>query len=170
MLKQMLKNWRVLTLLIFLVFALIAISPAPWNEGVMIRSVAINSSAFDAGISNPKPNSPPLTHENIIAIDNIKIKSLGDYNLAIADFGPNQTLRIVTDRSSYILTVKPLFKETILNETETTLIEEFDNTTNQTIISEIKTPKVERELLGVQDIGLKVAAAATSNLRKGLDL
>ena len=52
--KSVFKNWKVIMLLIFLVLSYFSINggltPNFWNEGVTIRSVAPNSSAFLAGI------------------------------------------------------------------------------------------------------------------------
>lgn len=167
---ELLKNWRVVILLLFILFALIAIKPVPWNEGVSIRAVAQNSSAADAGINNPKPGIAPLSYETITAVDDVVILSLQDYHRAISDLKPNQTLRILTDKAAYILTVRPLFNETVLNETELRTVEEFDAEKNATVNKTIEVPKIHRELVGVEDIGLKVVPAPTSNIRKGLDL
>ncbi len=169
-LKQILKSTRVIILLICLLFALITIKPEPWNNGVMVRAVTFNSSAADAGIPNPKPNIAPLDHESIIAVNDAKINSLEDYYTSVAAIKPNQTVRVVTNKASYILVARPLFNDTVLNETELTFVNEFDNKTNTTIPKAIAVPKVQRELIGVEDIGIKVAEAPTSNIRKGLDL
>ncbi|MBI4153042.1 hypothetical protein HY497_00835 [Candidatus Woesearchaeota archaeon] len=164
------KNWRVILLMVFLLFAVIAIRPVPWNEGVVIRAVTLNSSASDAGMQNPKPNTGPLGFEHIIAVNNLKITSLEDYYRATGSLKPNQTLRIVTDAAAYVLTVAPLYNETVLDEKELRLVEEFDATANQTLQRLVARPKVKSEIVGVQDIGLRVAPASKSNLRKGLDL
>lgn len=129
-LKLMFKNWRIMLLFVSVILSLIVISPSPWNEGVVIRSVTTNSSAADAGIINQQPNSAPLSYEHIIAINNGRIESLDDYLEATSNLSANQTLRLSTDKSTYTLKV----------------------TDNET------------------DLGLRVAPAAKSNIRKGLDL
>ena len=123
------KNWRVIMLIVFLLFAALAIRPSPWNDGVAIRSVADNSSAALAGIAAPKPHTGPLNYEHITAIDDMPITSIDDYAQAIQKIQPDSTVRVVTDNAAYILSTK-------------------NNT----------------------DLGLKVAPAAKSNLRKGLDI
>src|SRR3990167_3656940 len=112
------KNWRVIMLIVFLLFAALALRPSPWNDGVAIRSVADNSSAALAGIHSPEPNTAPLSYERIIAIDNLKIASLEDYSDAITGIAANTTLRVITDKASYVLRTKESVKETPLNETE----------------------------------------------------
>lgn len=169
-LKQALSDWRIITLLVFILFALVAIRPQPWNEGVSIRSVAFNSSAAEAGMLNPKQHTAPLNYELITSIDGQQIISAEDYYKATVALLPNQTLEITTDKAVYILKARPLFNETILNETEPAVVEVFDNATNSTINKTIRVPKVHRELIGTEEIGIKVAQAATSNIRKGLDL
>jgi len=170
MLGDIFKNWRVITLLICLALALVALRPSPWNDGVAIRSVADNSSAALAGIHSPEPNTAPLSYERIIAIDNLKIASLEDYSDAITGIAANTTLRVITDKASYVLRTKESVKETTLNETEIVAVEEFDTELNKTVVRQVTVPKVLREVVGVEPLGFQVAAAATSNIRKGLDL
>ena len=105
-LTKVFKSWRVILLLVFLFFAFLAIKPAPWNEGVVIRAVAPNSSASDAGMQNPKPNTAPLAFEHIIAVNNLKITSLEDYYRATENLQPNETVRIVTNDAAYVLTTR----------------------------------------------------------------
>jgi preprotein translocase subunit SecD len=104
-LKLMLKNWRISLLLISVILALIMISPAPGNDGVVIRSVVTNSSAANAGIVNPQPNSAPLSYEHIIAINNEPIESVEDYVAATSNLSANQTLRLSTDKGTYTIKV-----------------------------------------------------------------
>lgn len=142
-LNIILKNWRIMLLIVCVLFSLIVIQPTPWNDGVIIRAVTVNSSAADAGILNPQPNSAPLSYERIIAINNENIASMQDYAAATSNLSINQTLRLTTDRASYILTIKgPTDGNIDGNET----------------------------LSKILDIGLRVAPAPTSNIRKGLDV
>jgi preprotein translocase subunit SecD len=168
--KKIFTNWRVLTLIALVILSIIAIRPAPQNEGVSIRIVASNSSANLAGILNPEPNIPPLSRERITSIDSTKIYSVIDFHNAVSKIIPNQTLRIVTNRASYALSVKPRFNETTLNETEKIIVERFDDALNRSVNVTLEVPKVEYTLLGPEDIGIKVGVVPKSNLRKGLDL
>ena len=47
--KKIIKNVRVIILLVFLILAIVAISPRPGIDGVAIRSVITGSAAADAG-------------------------------------------------------------------------------------------------------------------------
>ena len=103
--KEIIKKIRVIILLVFLLFAVVAINPNPWQEGVAIRGVLKNSSAYLAGIESPSPTSPPRSREVIQSINNIPInptitptipitfKSFGDFfeNLSM-NFKPNFVL------------------------------------------------------------------------------
>ncbi|MBS3138776.1 hypothetical protein J4207_03660 [Candidatus Woesearchaeota archaeon] len=170
MLRDIFKSWRVILLLVFLLFAVISIRPSPWNEGVAIRSVEANSSAALAGIVSPDARVTALHYERILAVDNVQVSTLEDYAAAVENIEANSTIRIVTDKASYVLRTKELVQKTTLNETELQVVEEFDATTNKTIKKTIEVPRVLREVIGVEPLGLEVVQAATSNLRKGLDL
>jgi len=179
-LKAIIKNIRVILLLIFLLFAVIAINPNPWQEGVAIRGVEKNSTAYLAGIENPSPSTPPRSREVILSINNVPIKNEADYYSFVSGLEPNRTIQIRTNRNTYRLTVKPRINVTELNETETRIIEETEQvnkTVNGTVVLENKTvqryeevPKTLKEVVGVQDLGLSIYEAPTTNIRKGLDL
>lgn len=141
------KNVRVWILIIALVLAIIAIHPSPWVEGVTVRSVVTNSSASEAGFTSPKATATPLSKERIVSIDNTLITSEKDYQEYVSVLNPNQIIHIKTDQNSYTLEVRPLYEEL------------KNNTNNQT-----------PEIIGIQDLGLKVYDAPQSNIKKGLDL
>lgn len=187
--KKLYTNARILILAAFLIFSYITISPHFDSEGVAIRSVVFNSSADIAGIENPKPNTPPMSREVIIAINNIPIKTVGDYEKFVSSLTVNRTFSIRTKTKTsifsskywnYRLKTKPKYKVTVLNETEEKIVpEEYKlNITINGTVKEItkvrnktvRVPKVLREVVGVEDIGLKVYPAPTTNIRKGLDL
>ncbi len=169
--KTIIKKPRIIILIIFLILSLIAIRPSLSHEGVAIRHVAKNSAAALAGIESPDPLAPPMTREVILAINNIPIKTVEDYNRIVSELEPEQTVTIKTNKKTYLLTVKPKYEE--LNETETnkTTINQttkINNTTNQTINE--TTNKTTRKIIGAEDLGITVYERPTSNLRKGLDL
>ncbi|MDP7324141.1 MAG: hypothetical protein QF632_05265 [Candidatus Woesearchaeota archaeon] len=178
--KKLLTNWRVVLLLIFLLFAIIAIHPNLTGEGLTIKSVARNSSAEIAGIQSSKPSAPPLSKERLIAMNNIQIQTISQYEGLIETLEPNQKLTVQTNRATYVLTVRPITKTIILNETEfvevneTIQVNETINATtqlvNKTISKTIEQPKTETIILGKEDVGLRVAETPSTNIRKGLDL
>ncbi len=180
-LRKLLTNWRIILLLVFLVFALFSIHPNPNAEGVAIRSVVVNSSANIAEIQSPKPTSSPMSREVIEAMNNVPINTLQDYNDFVSTLEAGNTVTINTNQRLYRLTTKPLIKTTILNETEERTIQvlEFFNQTldngsvvldNRTVNKTIIVNKTLDEIIGMEDIGLSVYPAPESNIRKGLDL
>ena len=166
-LKKLLTNGRVITLLIFIIFAIVAINPQFDPQGVAIRSVTMNSSAALAGIENPKPTMAPTRREVIIAMGNLPIKTIEDYNSAVANLKPKQTITIQTNKDNfYSLTTKS--KIVIVgyeNITEEVVVNE---TTNETKRVTREVPKTEEQ--GIEPLGLSVSEAPSSNLKKGLDL
>ncbi len=173
-LKKLFTNWRIIVLLIALLLSLVAIHPSLSSDGVAIRTVIKNSSAALAGMQSPAPNSPPMSREVILSINNIPVKDVASYNDIVKSFKPGDQVIIKTNRDSYILTVKENFKIVTLNKTEKVPVvkQVFDNETNQTInVTEyVEKPVVIKESLGAQDLGLIVYDRPTSNIRKGLDL
>ncbi|MBI4017142.1 MAG: hypothetical protein HY363_05630 [Candidatus Aenigmarchaeota archaeon] len=127
-LKLLFTNVRIIILVAALVMVLVALRPAPWAEGVVIKSVLRNSSAELGGIVNPKPTAAPMSKEVILAMNNVPISSLKDYFAFVGDLEPNRTVQVRTTKGLYKL------------------------------------------VTGMEDIGLRVDNAPTSNLRKGLDL
>ncbi|MDO8740046.1 MAG: hypothetical protein Q7J54_00555 [Candidatus Woesearchaeota archaeon] len=172
--KKLIKNIRVIILLIAILAALFAISFNPWNEGAAIRNVIPNSSASMAGIKSPSPNLAPMARERVISINNIPVKTVDDYYNITNAFGYNITFALKTNKDFYTLITKPKLSITILNETEIkTITEEYFNATlNKTVnrTYTIEAPKTITKIIGVEDIGLGVYPAPKTNIRKGLDL
>ncbi|PIN73471.1 hypothetical protein COV20_04575 [Candidatus Woesearchaeota archaeon CG10_big_fil_rev_8_21_14_0_10_45_16] len=102
--SPLLKNWRVLLLLAFLLFSYVAIQPQFFgNDGVAIRSVAPNSSAANGGIENPSPKLTPLGKETITRLDSTTIMGEDDYYDYISKLPANTTVRVQTSRATYTL-------------------------------------------------------------------
>lgn len=105
--KDIFLNWRVITLIIFLLFALVSIQPQFFgNEGVTIRSVAVNSSAALAGIENPSPTASPLAKEKILSFNGEPVSSTEDFYELSADLKSNRTVAIETNENIYSLYTK----------------------------------------------------------------
>ena len=105
-LKKILKNIRVIILLIALVLSLIAIYPNPFVEGVAIKNIEQNSSASISGIQNPLPNARPMARERIIEINNKEISELKDYYEELEKIKANQTVLLKTNKAQYRLVAK----------------------------------------------------------------
>ena len=97
---------RVIILLIFLLLAVVAIHPNPWNSGVAIRTVAANSSASFAGIESPKPTAPPMSREVIKAFNNVPVHNLQEYDAFMQSLPANTSLSILTNKGAYTLSVE----------------------------------------------------------------
>lgn len=172
--KKMLKNFRVIILLIFLVLAIVSINPNPWREGVTIRTVTTESSANIAGMTNPDPSSTPMARERIIEINDKPISDVTDYNNLIQTLEINSTVKIKTNERSYYLMVKPDIEIIELDELiEKNITEEiFNNETQEfeNITKTIPINKTIENILGPEEIGIEVYNSPENNIRKGLDL
>ena len=178
--KKIFTNGRVIVLVIFLLFAVVAIHPSPGAEGVAIRSVIRNSSAALAGIQNPKPTDPPMSREKILYINKKPIKTVKDYYEAISKLKPEQPVTVQTNKKTYKLFTRAKTKVIELNETELKTVSKvitINKTVNGSVVpvnvtvnETIEVPRTETLILGTEDIGLRVYQAPTTNIRKGLDL
>jgi preprotein translocase subunit SecD len=187
-LKQIVKKTRVVILIIFLVLSLIAIQfHVVGNGGIAVRSITKDSAAMIAGMQNPS-STQPMAREVIVSMNNKHIKNVQDYYDFVSELRINQSISVKTTKKSFCLVlgclsntennyrvkVLPKYKITDLgiNETIETTKEIFNETLNQTVnvTTFVEQPKVLKEIIGIEDIGLSIYPAPTSNLRKGLDL
>lgn len=146
--RKLLTNPRIIILAVFLIIALVAIQPNPFAEGVAIRSIAKNSSAQFAGFTSPKPTDLPMSRERILTINDVPIRSEADYYREVGKMQPQMSYLIQTNKQSYSLVPRAKVVEAY---------DEFEN-------------KTKTEILGTEDIGIKVYPAPKTNIRKGLDL
>ncbi len=171
---KLFRNWKIWLLIICLVLAVVSLHPNPWAKGVAIRSVIRDSAASDAGFQSPSPTLSPMSREVILSINNIPINNLEDYSKFVLTLQPNRTLTIKTTKDLYRLTTKAEYEIIVLGETELIDYTEsvFDEELNQTInITKQKiVNKTLQKEIGLEDLGLKVYNAPTTNIRKGLDL
>jgi len=178
-LKKLATNWRIIILAVFILMSLIALHPT-LNNGVAIRSVLTNSSASIAGIPQPDPSVQPVSRERILSINNVPIADTKSYYKYISSLRVNKTIQIKTSKKVYTLTTKEKFETIELNETEEKIVNEIvqsnktiNGTTqliNETITKKIIVPKTQQISKGLEDLGLGVYDAPSTNIRKGLDL
>jgi preprotein translocase subunit SecD len=173
-LKKIFTNIRVIILLVFVLLAVVAIHPNPYQKGVAIRNVALNSSASIAGIESANPNIRPMARERIIAINNKFVNNLKDYYDIVNQLKVNKTITIKTNKGLYRLVTQPKKEVIELNETEVKVIVEevFNEILNKTVnvTKEITVPKTKTIIYDEVDLGLNVYDAPKTNIKKGLDL
>jgi preprotein translocase subunit SecD len=179
--KKIFTNWKVLLLIVFLVLAIVAIHPASSRaDHLAIRGVVKNSAAQESGIVTT-PTSTPTSKELLLELNGKKITTLDDYYEFQSTLQINDTVRVKTEASLYKLIVQPETETITLNETEEYFVPEVveeeilleDNTTklvNKTINRTETRNKTITNVVGVEDLGLVLFPAPTSNLKKGLDL
>ncbi len=93
------KNARIFILIFFLLFSLYIIDPKLSAEGVVIKSVELNSSIARAGLTI-QDDINPRDREIILSINNQEIKSLEDYSQAVLNLN-TEVIRVRTDRTEY---------------------------------------------------------------------
>ncbi len=172
-LKKMLKDWRILLVLVMLLLVLFIIHPT-MHYGATIRSVKTNSSAYEAGLRGPSPVQLPVFRERIIAINGEPIKNAGDYYKAISHLTPNTTLLIQTNLGNYKVYVKPRILKIPTNQTINKTVSQsiLNKTTNKTIKvnKTIEVKKYLNVINGTEDLGIKVYTSPKNDIKLGLDL
>ncbi|MFH2020486.1 MAG: hypothetical protein ABIJ34_03675 [archaeon] len=97
-LSKFFSNGKIIVYLVFFVLTLLAINPNPWNPGVAIRSVALNSSAYLAGMTSPSPTDAPMTRERVIEVNRQPVNSPAEFDKIISSLPVNTTLTLKTDK------------------------------------------------------------------------
>ena len=99
--KRMLKNWRIILYIIVFFLTLLAIHPNPWNNGVAIRSVTTNTSAYNSGMQSPESTEVPMSRERIVEINRILITNVIDFENVIDTLPENVTVTIKTQKTKF---------------------------------------------------------------------
>lgn len=168
--KKILTNTRVIVLLIFLLLAVVAIFPNPWNTGAAIRAVSRESSAVEAGIQSPKATISPMSRERIVQMNNQLILDAQDYFDFTSELKVNRTIHVKTNKGTYTLITRPLLEFTAEQEEFDVTEEVFDEVLNETVNVTRKELRNKTLEVGTAPLGFSVYDAPTTNLRKGLDL
>lgn len=100
---KIITNPKVIIFLVVLLFAIVAINPNPFVEGVAIRSIAKDSPAYISGMKGPQPTTPPRSREIIIEINSVPIVDMDSYYDAISQINNNDTILVKTNRGAYTL-------------------------------------------------------------------
>ena len=143
--KKIVKNVRMIILIVVLVLMIFSIHPNFEAEGVAIRSVVKDSAAHVAGIASPDPKATPLSREVILSIDSKTITDVKDFFEVENALDVNRTVRIETDKNVYRVKTRPLLNITVtdelinvtINETIDT-IEEINKTNESINLKEIE--------------------------------
>ena len=101
--KKLFTNFKVILLILFLIFTVVAIAPNFDTKGVAIKAVELNSSASFAGFENPGASTMPTKYEVIKSINGKNINNVKDYSDALNSIQDNATLRITTNKREYAM-------------------------------------------------------------------
>ena len=97
-LKKLLTNWKVILYIFVFIVTLFAINPRPWNSGVAIRNVALNSTAYLNELRSPSPTDMPMVRQRIVALNNVPVNSIGEFDSLIQTLPINSTLTVKTEK------------------------------------------------------------------------
>lgn len=173
-LLKILKNVRIIILIVAIVLAFVAINPRPWQDGATIRNIEKDSAAANAGIMASSPKTTPVLRERITSINGMPMRNEADYTQFTQTLQPNMTIRIDTNKQSYVVITKPLYQITYLPQMEeVNVTEEFYNESSNTFENITKTVlqnKTKKTVIGTEPLGVTVYDAPKTNVRYGLDL
>ena len=120
MIKKLFKKTRIWILLFFLIVSIFTIHPQFSEQGVSIKSIDPDSTAFDAGMRSPKKETAPTNYEKILEINGEKISDLLDYAEVTEQITITETLTIKTNKQIYSLTKETDNLGIIVQESATT--------------------------------------------------
>lgn len=121
-LKKIFTNWKILLLLAFLIFSIVAINPDFDPKGVSITHIEFNSSASNAGMISPKSTISPRSREVISSMMGSNIKTMADYYTAldmVYSSEPFEQVIIKTNKRTYSLSLQPEVEVELTKEIET---------------------------------------------------
>ena len=95
-----LLTFRVILLLAIILLSVIFINPTFNVSGVAIRSVEVNGSAYNNGISVPL-NINPRDREIILQVNNKQINNIEDFTKSTENLKINDTVKVLTDKREY---------------------------------------------------------------------
>ena len=167
-------NTRIIILAVFILLAIVAINPRPWQDGATVRFVERDSAAAVAGMLSPDAKATPVLRERIIGINGQEVHSEADVFRLTQGIPANVTVTIETNKRTYNLQTRPLLNITTLPELETitTTKEEYNATSGvfETREETVTRNKTIVRVLGVEDLGLTTYDTPKTNIRLGLDL
>lgn len=91
-LKDILFSWKVLVLILFLLGSVVAIGPKFNPQGVVVTSVATNSSADFNGI---------VTGLRISSINDQPVGDVSEFRTIVSNLTPNETVKISTNKGEF---------------------------------------------------------------------
>src|SRR3989338_7769909 len=100
-LVKILKQPRVIILIIFLILSYIAINYQFSKEGVAISSVEMNSSAYSSGLRSPSSDASLTSRERILQLNTQQINSVQEFYEKESLIPVNGTIRIITSVNQY---------------------------------------------------------------------
>jgi len=95
--KEILMNWRVLLLLVFVLLSIWTIQPKLESDGVVVSGIVRNSSAEVAGM---------VDGETILYFNNQKIDTINDYNEVLNSLSAGDIAKISTEENVYSVLVE----------------------------------------------------------------
>ncbi|MDD5133586.1 MAG: preprotein translocase subunit SecD [Candidatus Nanoarchaeia archaeon] len=100
-LGKLFKNWRMIVLILFLLFSYIVINPQFGEKGVVIKSVELNSTSYLAGMVSPSPSTVQTKLETIKSVNGNTITNLQEYSKALDTIKDGEIIRLTTDKREY---------------------------------------------------------------------
>ncbi|MFT4250041.1 MAG: hypothetical protein ACMXYD_01630 [Candidatus Woesearchaeota archaeon] len=94
------RTWILIFALILMV---VAISPHPRADGVVITSVATSSPAIEAGITGPSSTTQPVQRERVLRFNGVDITSVEQFNSLNQNL--SGLIQVQTDKDSYVVTI-----------------------------------------------------------------
>jgi preprotein translocase subunit SecD len=99
---KLFRNYRIIILILCLIFSLVAIKPMPWIDGISIRHVDMDSPAFYAGISVPAEVAP-TSRERILELNGFPVKTLEEFYIIESEIQNGTTILLKTNKNTFVI-------------------------------------------------------------------
>ncbi len=99
---KLLKQPRVIILLLALIISFLSINHQFNQEGVTISGIETNSSSYESGLRTPSSDVSPTAKERILEINKVKVSSIEEFYNLTEEIPFNTTVRIKTSKREYV--------------------------------------------------------------------
>ncbi len=100
--NKILKQPRVIILIIFLIISFLSINHQFSDNGVAISSIDADSIAYEAGLRTPKTDISPTAREKIVEVNSQNTDSIEEFNSLTSSISINSSVKIKTTNQEYI--------------------------------------------------------------------
>ena len=98
---KILKQPRVIILIIFLLISFFSINHQFSDGGIVIASIEKDSGAYESGLRTPAGSLSPTEKEKILEVNKQPVSSIDEFNQVTSSIAVNDTVKLLTTKQQY---------------------------------------------------------------------